>query len=236
MTLFNIIRQPIMSLPVTLSSLIQNKVAIDRIQAFMMRREINKLNKAPPQSPSQLKVFNSYFPVFVEAQDCDLSWDPTAETPILRDVNFKIKRGQLFMIIGKVGSGKSTLAQAILGEVPILRGYIKIHSSVAYVPQEAWILNGSLRDNILFGKPYIPKFYEKVIYAAGLVEDISRMPAGDLTQIGDRGINLSGGQKQRISIARVRFQPNQLESRFFINNFHLATLFRLCTPIAIYTF
>lgn len=110
------------------------------------------------------------------------------------------------MVIGRVGAGKSTLMQAVMGEVPVLKGLAKVNGTVAYVPQEAWILNGKLRDNILFGKPYHKELYERVIQASALSMDLTIMPAGDLTEIGDRGVNLSGGQKQRVSIARVRIQ------------------------------
>ncbi|OQR74348.1 multidrug resistance-associated protein 1-like [Tropilaelaps mercedesae] len=76
-------------------------------------------------------------------------------------------------------------------------------SKVAYVPQQAWICNVSLRDNILFTKPYVKSKYEKVLEASALIADLKVLAAGDLTEIGEKGINLSGGQKQRVSIARA---------------------------------
>lgn len=78
--------------------------------------------------------------------------------------------------------------------------------SIAYVPQQAWIVNATLRDNILFGSQYDEERYNKVIYASGLEPDMAMLPGGDLTEIGERGINLSGGQKQRVSLARAAYQ------------------------------
>lgn len=71
------------------------------------------------------------------------------------------------------------------------------------MPQQAWICNISLRDNILFTKPYAPKKYRKVIEASALGPDLKTLAGGDRTEIGEKGINLSGGQKQRVSIARA---------------------------------
>ena len=79
---------------------------------------------------------------------------------------------------------------------------IYINGSTAYVPQQAWIQNASLRDNIIFGRDFHEKFYNQVIEACSLLLDIDMMPDGDETEIGEKGINLSGGQKQRVSLAR----------------------------------
>ena len=81
-------------------------------------------------------------------------------------------------------------------------GKINLNGSSAYVAQQAWIQNATVRDNILFGKDYNQKLYEKVIESCSLKTDFQIMPAGDSTEIGEKGINLSGGQKQRISLAR----------------------------------
>lgn len=77
------------------------------------------------------------------------------------------------------------------------------YSAIAYSGQQPWLLNGTIRDNILFGESYRPKRYEKIIETCALKSDIEMMPNGDLTLVGERGLNLSGGQKMRISIARA---------------------------------
>jgi ATP-binding cassette subfamily C (CFTR/MRP) protein 1 len=126
--------------------------------------------------------------------------------PILKDVNIHVSTGTLCAIVGPVGSGKSTLCSAILNEAVLGEGSrVELHGSVAYVAQTAWILNKTVRDNILFGLPYDKERYEKVIDACSLRHDISILEDGDQTEIGERGINLSGGQKQRISLARAAY-------------------------------
>lgn len=110
-------------------------------------------------------------------------------------------------MVGKVGSGKTSLISAILGEMySIDSAEISLNSSsIAYVPQQAWIKNATFRENILFGREFDGDFYESIIDACALRTDIEIMPAGDDTEIGEKGINLSGGQKQRISLARALY-------------------------------
>ena len=114
-----------------------------------------------------------------------------------------MKKKILNKVIGKVGSGKSSLISAILGEMHKFKGNVNVNGSVAYVPQQAWIQNATLKNNILFGNKLDETFYDKVISACALRTDLNILPAGDATEIGEKGINLSGGQKQRISLARA---------------------------------
>lgn len=101
-----------------------------------------------------------------------------------------------------MGSGKSSLISGLLGEMYKFKGHINVNGSTAYVSQQAWIQNTTLRNNILFGHKYDRDLYESIISACALVSDLEILPAGDQTEIGEKGINLSGGQKQRISLAR----------------------------------
>jgi len=121
----------------------------------------------------------------------------------LKSLNFDVKKGELMAVVGQVGCGKSSLLSGTLGEMHKFKGTINIDGAVAYVPQQAWILNTTLRNNILFGKEYNEGFYNQVLTACALKPDIEILPAGDQTEIGEKGINLSGGQKQRISLARA---------------------------------
>ena len=92
---------------------------------------------------------------------------------------------------------------AILGDMERLRGDIKVTGTICYVSQQAWIQNLTLRDNILFSKPYDVTKYNSVIEACALLPDMALLSNGDQTEIGENGINLSGGQKQRVALARA---------------------------------
>lgn len=100
------------------------------------------------------------------------------------------------MVVGPVGSGKSSVVSAILGELAVISGSLTLNGSLAYVAQEAFIFNATVRENIIFGKPYDAEKYRKVIEASALMADLGQFTAGDQTEIGERGVNLSGGQKQ----------------------------------------
>ena len=131
----------------------------------------------------------------------------------LQDLTLNIEAGSLVAVVGMVGSGKSSLLAAILGEMEPL------HDSKIYVPrpkdatsgfvsycaQTPWVVNDTLRGNVLFGREYDEARYEQVVEASALRDDFSALPAGDMTEIGERGINLSGGQKARVSLARALY-------------------------------
>ncbi|KAG0343682.1 Canalicular multispecific organic anion transporter 2 [Podila humilis] len=135
---------------------------------------------------------------------------PTSERPstgpVLTDINLVIPWGSLSIVMGRVGQGKSSLLSAIIGDMYKYQGRAQVRGRIAYVPQQAWIINASLKDNILFGRELNQDRYESIVAAAGLAQDFTTLPAGDLTEIGERGINLSGGQKQRVSLARAAYQ------------------------------
>ncbi|CAG8836536.1 6097_t:CDS:2, partial [Gigaspora margarita] len=121
----------------------------------------------------------------------------------LRNINISIPYGKLIAIVGSVGSGKSSLLSALVGEMRRIKGEISLGGKVGYCPQAAWIQNATLRDNITFGLPFDEEKYRQVIKDCCLEPDLEVLPAADLTEIGERGINLSGGQKQRVNIARA---------------------------------
>ncbi|KAG8192593.1 hypothetical protein JTE90_015226 [Oedothorax gibbosus] len=121
----------------------------------------------------------------------------------LRNINLQVPKNSLVAIVGQVGSGKSSLLSAILGEMDKLSGSVSLSGKVAYVSQQAWIQNTTLRNNILFSKGFSKRAYDEVVDACGLTPDLEILPGGDQTEIGEKGINLSGGQKQRVSLARA---------------------------------
>ncbi|KAI6199337.1 Multidrug resistance-associated protein 1 [Aphelenchoides besseyi] len=140
----------------------------------------------------------------VHMENADFSWTGKEEDFSLRDITFDVKRGELVAIWGKVGSGKSTLLNALCHEIQNTSGLCAIRPmKTAYVSQQAWIQNLTLRDNILFDSEFQPNFYDQTLEACALKYDLNTLPSGDLTEIGEKGINLSGGQKARVSLARA---------------------------------
>ncbi|XP_032226749.1 ATP-binding cassette sub-family C member 5 [Nematostella vectensis] len=134
----------------------------------------------------------------------------TKLVPSLFDIDLEVKKGSLIGICGSVGSGKSSLLQCILSQMRKTKGRVGIGGSIAYVSQQAWIMNATAKDNILLGLPFNESRYKAACFACSLTKDFEILPNGDQTEIGERGINLSGGQKQRISLARALYADKDL--------------------------
>uniref|UniRef100_A0A8C1FTL6 Multidrug resistance-associated protein 1 n=1 Tax=Cyprinus carpio carpio TaxID=630221 RepID=A0A8C1FTL6_CYPCA len=179
LALFNILRFPLNMLPMVISSMVQASVSMKRLRVFLSHEELDEDNVERPAISS-----------------CDVSLS-------LFRINVCIPEGALVAVVGHVGSGKSSLLSALLGEMQKQEGYVSIKGSVAYVPQQAWIQNATLKDNILFGRDAKDSWYQKVVEACALLPDLEILPGGDSTEIGEKGVNLSGGQKQRVSVARA---------------------------------
>lgn len=128
----------------------------------------------------------------------------------LYNIDLEIEEGKLVGICGSVGSGKTSLISSILGQMTLLEGSIAVNGTFAYVAQQAWILNATLRDNILFGKEFDEERYNSVLNCCCLRPDLAILPHSDLTEIGERGANLSGGQRQRISLARALYSDRDI--------------------------
>ncbi|KAF7705073.1 hypothetical protein HF521_020359 [Silurus meridionalis] len=195
LALFNILRFPLNMLPQVVSSVLQASVSLKRIQQFLSHDELDpdSVDKKPAASEYAVTVVNGKF-----------SW-AKKDPPTLQNINVMVPQGSVLAVVGHVGCGKTSLMSALLGEMEKLDGQISIKGSVAYVPQQAWIQNATLRDNILFGKPYVEDKYRRVLDACALTPDLEVLPGGDQTEIGEKGINLSGGQRQRVSVARALY-------------------------------
>ncbi|XP_062225217.1 ABC transporter C family member 4-like [Phragmites australis] len=140
-----------------------------------------------------------------ESEEKDVEGTPVLET-VLKGINVEVRKGELVAVVGMVGSGKSSLLSCIMGEMEKVSGTVRVCGSTAYVAQTAWIQNGTIQENILFGQLMHAERYKEVIRSCCLEKDLEMMEFGDQTEIGERGINLSGGQKQRIQLARAVYQ------------------------------
>ncbi|XP_077085851.1 ATP-binding cassette sub-family C member 3 isoform X1 [Siphateles boraxobius] len=200
LSLFNILRFPLNMLPQVISSIVQASVSLKRIQDFLSHDELDPENVDRRNNASEyaVTVVNGKF-----------AWAKQDQVT-LDNINVLVPQGSLLAVVGHVGCGKTSLVSALLGEMEKLEGQISIRGSVAYVPQQAWIQNASLRDNILFGRPYEEQKYRCVLEACALTPDLEVLPGGDQTEIGEKGINLSGGQRQRVSLARALYSESDV--------------------------
>ncbi|XP_068938920.1 ATP-binding cassette sub-family C member 12 isoform X2 [Petaurus breviceps papuanus] len=170
-----------------------------------------------PEKESSKKIFNSK-PDLETSRDLSLKFQgivvPDEEkektSPVLRKISLTVKKGKVLGICGNVGSGKSSLISAILGQMQLWDGSVAVNGTVAYVSQQAWIFHGNMRENILFGEKFDSQRYQHAVKVCGLQQDLKNLPYGDLTEIGERGLNLSGGQKQRISLARAVYANREI--------------------------
>lgn len=137
----------------------------------------------------------------IRVKEATFTWHRNG-TASLKDINLEVPHGKLVAMVGSVGAGKSSLLSGILGDMEKISGSVNVDGRIAFVPQQAWVQNATLRKNVTFTNAFDEKRYKKVIKACCMEPDINILADGDQTEIGERGINLSGGQKQRISLAR----------------------------------
>ncbi|KFW76415.1 Canalicular multispecific organic anion transporter 1, partial [Manacus vitellinus] len=199
-SLFNVLRFPMAMLPMVLSSLVQTNVSTARLERYLSGENLD--TSAIQHNPIPGRALSLLTGNAVRFSEATFSWEQDGSAAI-RDVTLDIAPGSLVAVVGAVGSGKSSLVSAMLGEMENIKGHINIQGSLAYVPQQAWIQNATLKDNILFGSELDEARYQQVLKACALLPDLKLLPAGDQTEIGEKGINLSGGQKQRVSLARA---------------------------------
>ncbi|KAL5989255.1 Multidrug resistance-associated protein 7 [Asimina triloba] len=219
-----LVQDPIRSIPDVVGVVIQAKVAFARIVEFLEAPEL-QIGHSRRKSRGEPKHS-------INIRSCNFSWEGNTSKPALRNINLEVKPGEKVAICGEVGSGKSTLLAAILGELPNTEGTIEVRGRIAYVSQTAWIQTGTIQENILFGSPMDKERYQEAIEKCSLVKDLEMLSFGDLTEIGERGVNLSGGQKQRVQLARAVYRDADiylLDDPFSAVDAHTATsLFNGC--------
>ncbi|XP_010079777.1 PREDICTED: multidrug resistance-associated protein 1, partial [Pterocles gutturalis] len=194
LALFNILRFPLNMLPMVISSIVEASVSLKRLRVFLSHEELD------PDSIIRGPVTEAEGSIVVK--NATFGWARN-DPPVLNSINFTVPEGSLVAVVGQVGCGKSSLLSALLGEMDKKEGCVVVKGSVAYVPQQAWVQNATLEDNIIFGREMNESRYKLVIEACALLPDIEILPTGDKTEIGEKGVNLSGGQKQRVSLARA---------------------------------
>ncbi|CAI0441269.1 unnamed protein product [Linum tenue] len=217
-----IVQEPVRLFPDVVTKFIEAKVSLDRIGKFLVAPELQHRSIRQKGNSNS----SSTNPVFIQCTEISWSMEATKSKATLRNINMAVKSGEKVAICGEVGSGKSTLLAAVLGEVPTINGIINLHGKIAYVSQTAWIQTATIRENILFGSSMDPVRYQEVVKRCSLVKDVEMLPNGDLTEIGERGVNLSGGQKQRIQLARALYQDADvylLDDPFSAVDAHTAT-------------
>ncbi|XP_008584452.1 PREDICTED: multidrug resistance-associated protein 1 [Galeopterus variegatus] len=200
LALFNILRFPLNILPMVISSIVQASVSLKRLRIFLSHEELqpDSIDRRPVKDGVSITVKNATF-----------TW-ARSDPPTLNGITFSVPEGALVAVVGQVGCGKSSLLSALLAEMDKVEGHVAIKGSVAYVPQQAWIQNDSLRENILFGRQLQEQYYKAVIEGCALLPDLEILPNGDRTEIGEKGVNLSGGQKQRVSLARAVYYNSDI--------------------------
>ena len=199
---YNLLRLTILRCtPIAMEKLSEAFIASKRINDFMQLPIVQE----PPTLNSYQSSCDEQLKGKISMQDASFSWHDTHIC--LSQLNFTIHPGTFVGIVGQVGSGKSSLLTAILGEMNLITGHIDIHdSSFSYAAQIPWILPDTIRANILLGNSFDEQRYSSILHACCLDVDISVIGiSGDLTMIGEKGVNLSGGQKARLSLARALY-------------------------------
>ena len=197
LTLFNLLGFPLAILPMVITSIIEASVAVGRLTSFFTAEELQ------PDAVLTKDAAANNGDEAVRVWDATFTWDRKEGRHCLEDISFVARKAELSCIVGRVGAGKSSFLEAILGDIWKICGEVVVHGRTAYVAQQAWVMNASVKENIVFGHRWDPHFYERTISACALTEDLKTLPDGDQTEVGERGISLSGGQKARLTLARA---------------------------------
>ncbi|KDE07474.1 hypothetical protein MVLG_02338 [Microbotryum lychnidis-dioicae p1A1 Lamole] len=234
LSLLNLLRMPMMLLPNSLSTVADANLALRRLTPVFTAETLPEAFTVSEESKTALTVEDADFewesatppsknddkkkkkeqpspsptvsPKPADTEKLDPIVEEASAPPSrLHDISFDVPRGQFLCVVGPVGSGKSSLLQGLLGEMRKTRGQVAWGGSVSYGAQTAWAQNQTLRENILFGRPFDETRYWGCVRAACLLADFDMLPSGDLTEIGEKGVSLSGGQRQRVSIARTLY-------------------------------
>nr|UJH94514.1 Ybt1 [Starmerella bombicola] len=229
LAIFNIMRMPLSELAYIFTDFSSAIVSLGRVQQYLNADETPKydqLEKSPDNSPEILGFENASFSWAFPSSSSKASGDAEQDEAFkLRNLNIKFVLEDLNVIVGHTGSGKSSLLLALLGEMRKECGHVYLPeenrrtaqvdeetgltNTIAYCPQEAWLVNETIKNNIIFAHAFDRKRYDQVLDACELRRDLEILEKGDQTLIGDKGIALSGGQKQRVSLARAIYSNSR---------------------------
>lgn len=216
LSFLTLMTQPLSQIFQTIPEVISALACIGRIQAFMeceTREDFRKVTASFEKSEKDLLDLESSSGFEAVIENGRFGWEQ--DKFVLQDINAKVPKSSLTLVVGPIGSGKSTLCKALLGEIPFHQGAATLRTSPTYVgfcDQAAFVMNGTIKENIVGFSPANEDRYTQVIEATALAFDLNTLPQGDETNVGSDGISLSGGQKQRISLARALY----LQTHFLI--------------------
>lgn len=197
LTLFNLLTFPLAILPMVITSIIEASVAVNRLTSFFEASELQH------DAVIQYDSVSDKGEETVRIRDASFKWNSADDGNVLENISFSAHKGELSCVVGRVGAGKSSFLSTLLGDLYKIKGEVVLRGKVAYVAQSPWVMNASVRENVVFGYRWDPQFYEKTIEACALKDDFASLPDGDQTEVGERGISLSGGQKARLTLARA---------------------------------
>lgn len=204
--LFGVLRQSMtIALPNAISQMAETRISLHRLEAFLLSEEM----WSPSRKSSVVwKESNEGMPeeVHISLKDVSAKWAHSQSDNVLTDVSFEMGKSDMMAVIGMVGSGKSSLLNLLLKELPIISGKLDVVGVISYAAQEPWLFVGSIKQNILFGQEYNHSRYNQVLTVCALKRDLSLLPYGDDTIIGERGVSLSGGQRARVNLARAIYK------------------------------
>ena len=218
---------PLIDIPQFITDLNSLLISLKRIQNFLLVKDINEENKINKNKIelNEIKNDNNEIGehVAIDFKNCDFGikgeeiikkdeYIKTDNKILLKNIDFNVDKGELVTIIGETGSGKTCLINSILSNLELInenspdKNFYVFSKNISYACQDPWIMNGTIRDNILFYDQFDSERYYQVVNACQLDKDFENLKHGDLTEIGSTGNNISGGQRARIALARAIYK------------------------------
>lgn len=219
-TFFRLLSTTTTFFPVGITQLAEMLTSIKRIQNFLLYEDCAHTDNLQldvylnhDKNGYKEKKYQSTTNIFskeaINLTNITARWY-SSSVDVIKDLNLKVRTGELVSLIGPSGSGKSTLLNVILQELCPTQGSVTVSKSISYAPQEPWLFGGTVKENILFGEPYEQKKYKDVVRVCSLEKDFELLQHGDGTLTGDRGFALSGGQRTRINLARAIYRDAEV--------------------------